>query len=144
PPRGTAVVQLRVQTTRLHCPLTVPATMLSLPCESPRCGGGELPKQDRLPAMMFVWISSASGSANVLLFTETLPPTWFRNSPNQQLFIRRTVMLPPTQPSSKVVKYGPPKSCEPHWTPPPPPLIRTRPSTRSPWKIMNAGAAAIT
>ena len=45
-----------------HCPILRPATVFGKPPESPNCAAGLLPKQSRLPPIVFVTTSVGSGS----------------------------------------------------------------------------------
>src|SRR6185295_6185451 len=64
-----------------HWPFLAPVTWLSEPSESPICGAGELPKQLRLPWIVFVTYSFPSGSASTLPLRLTAPFTWLRMKP---------------------------------------------------------------
>src|SRR6478609_3237001 len=106
--------------------------MLGEPIESPICAAGTLLKHDRLPAIVLVTISLASGSAKRLPITWTFPPTVVRIRPNQHVCTPRTTTLPPTVLSWTVAKNGPPtRPVDEQSMLRPPPMIETLPPTCS-------------
>src|SRR4029078_5384636 len=126
PPGPFRMSPLRATQTEAHWPFLAPVTWLSEPSESPICGAGELPKQLRLPWIVFVTYSFPSGSASTLPLRLTAPFTWLRMKPIQNP-LEPVMLTPPLIWLSSIVVHvmsnGPPNGPEPPCDSTPPLIV---------------------